>query len=161
MLMAKSKEAVPHWGWTLGDITVELVDDLAQLPSQANESDFGYDLYASETKFLPPHDITLVSTGLKMQFPDGFGGKIFDRSSIATKKKIITVAGVIDPGYLGIIKIAFLNPRNDVVVIQPGEKIAQMVIMRQISSTFKEGKITNVTDRGERGFGSSDSRQSN
>lgn len=132
----------------------------ATLPTKAHVGDLGYDLYASEYTYIPPDQVTLVPTGIAVRFPSGYGGLIRDRSSIATNRKIFTVAGVIDEGYTGEIKIAFYNPgENDhgfYMSIQPGEKIAQMVLVPVTNFLIQEVDELEETSRGAQGFGSSD-----
>jgi dUTP pyrophosphatase len=86
------------------------LDTNAKLPTKAHYGDLGYDLYALEDITLAPGKVTIVRTGIACNFPSGVGALLRDRSSVATKKEVFVVAGVIDQGYTGEIKVAFFNP---------------------------------------------------
>jgi dUTP pyrophosphatase len=138
------------------ELQVKKLHDNAQLPTRANIGDLGYDLYALEDTEIFPGHVTKVRTGIACNFPTGFGGLLRDRSSVATKRHIAVVAGVIDNGYTGEILVAFLNPSDTHHVdLKAGEKIAQMLFYPVYSANVVEVKELNTTQRGENGFGSS------
>ena len=145
----KVKKIVPH----------------ATLPWKAHDGDLGYDLFCSEELTIWPGETKLVSTGIAIQFPEGYGGLIRDRSSVATKLQLFTVAGVIDNGYTGEIRVALYNGADDNESakrgehtwrkISVGDKIAQLILIPTVNFAVEE--ITNITSsdgRGENGFGS-------
>ena len=124
----------------------------AILPSKAHAGDLGYDLYSSDQITLHSGETKLISTGISVQFPEGYGGLIRDRSSIATKRQLFTVAGVIDNGYTGEIKVALYNSTESFQTIYRGDKIAQMLIRPLYPSSFKIVEDFEDTRRG--GYGS-------
>ena len=127
----------------------------AKLPHKAHAGDLGYDLFSDEGVAIFPHETKVVKTGIAIQFPAGYGGFIKDRSSVATKKGLHTVAGVIDNGYTGEIGMALYNGTESVIHIAPGEKIAQLVLIHTVDFTIEEVIETISLDgRGDNGFGS-------
>lgn len=131
------------------------LDPNASLPTRAHHNDLGIDLYALEDTYLKGTGITKVRTGIAIQFPEDVGGIIKDRSSVATKCEIFTVAGVIDPQYTGEIIIAFYNPKPLTFKFNAGDKIAQLVLQHAIIIDPTEITEINNTIRGDKGFGSS------
>jgi len=127
----------------------------AILPKYANEHDAGMDLYASESLILQPGKRKLVSTGIAMAIPQGYVGLMWDKSGIAMKYGLKTMAGVIDAGYRGEIKILVHNLSNQEYLIEKGYKIAQMLIQPIEKKQLLEVEELDTTDRGEGGFGSS------
>ena len=129
----------------------------AVLPQKAHAGDLGYDLFASDEALIIPGGTELISTGVAIQFPEGYGGFIKDRSSVSTKHNLFTVAGVIDNGYTGEIKIAIHNASSNYAVIARGDKIAQMVLIPTVDFGIEEvDDLTSVDGRGDDGFGSTD-----
>lgn len=127
----------------------------AKLPHKIHAGDLGYDLFSDEGVAIFPHETKVVKTGIAIQFPAGYGGFIKDRSSVATKKGLHTVAGVIDNGYTGEIGMALYNGTESVIHITPGEKIAQLVLIPTVDFTIEEVIETISLDgRGDNGFGS-------
>jgi dUTP pyrophosphatase len=131
------------------------LDPAANLPTRAHANDLGVDLYALELTILEPLKVTKVRTGIAVQFPENVGGIIKDRSSVATKKEVFTVAGVIDPQYTGEIIVAFFNSTDKKVHFLPGDKIAQMVLQEAVVVEPEEIYEIHDTTRGAKGFGSS------
>lgn len=127
----------------------------AGLPQKAHAGDLGYDLFSLGVTTIYPGQTELVGTGICIQFPEGYGALIRDRSSVATKRNLFVVAGVIDNGYTGEIKIALHNAGEDVQRIGHGEKIAQLVLIPTVN--FEVEQVTEVISADERktgGFGS-------
>ena len=148
------KDFVPDVGRHFGVLVVEKMTGNARLPEKASSGDLGYDLFSSEDRVLPPGLTTIIPTGIKLKFPAGFGGKIFDRSGVATKENLEVRAGVIDNGYRGEIKIAMFNSNSFPVHVPAGKKIAQMVPIELMFLYIEEGTVDSDTVRGENGFGS-------
>lgn len=131
------------------------LSDSAKLPTKAHLGDLGYDLYANEGAAVFPNETKVVKTGIAIQFPEGYGGFIKDRSSVATKKGLFTVAGVIDNGYIGEICIALYNGTDSLIHVAPGEKIAQLVLIPTVDFDVEEvEELTSADQRGDGGFGS-------
>lgn len=130
----------------------------SKLPTKAHRGDLGYDLYADEVMALYPGETALIKTGIAVQFPEGWGGIIKDRSSVATKKHVFTVAGVIDNGYTGEIKIALFNAGEHIRAFAVGDKIAQMVLIETTDFVIEQvDEIFSNDERGDNGFGSTGS----
>ncbi len=134
-------------------IKVEKVNDSAKLPTRAHATDAGLDLYANDYYSIAPYNQALISTGIKMAIPDGFVGLIWDKSGLANKG-YKTMGGVIDSGYRGEIKVVFKNLSEDIYNIEPGQKIAQILIQKIELPVIEEGIVDNETDRQSGGFGS-------
>lgn len=147
-------------------LEVRKLDERAILPVKAHATDLGYDLFALEDIVLPRGRVTKVRTGIACHFPKGYGALIRDRSSVATKIGVFTVAGVIDQEYTGEIIIAFTCPllenqfdffterRVDDPAFRAGDKIAQMILIPVITFPIMEVIAVNETTRGSNGFGS-------
>jgi dUTP pyrophosphatase len=135
---------------------VKLMDINAKLPTKAYITDLGYDLYALEETLCNPGEITKVRTGIQCEFPPYIGALIRDRSSVATKKNLLVVAGVIDPTYQGEIIVAFFNSGREFITLEAQEKIAQMILIPVTNSYVEEvTEFEQRTDRAGNGFGSS------
>ena len=136
-------------------LRVKLLSQFAKLPQKAHSGDLGYDLYADSPAAIFPGETKLVKTGIAIQFPAGYGGVIKDRSSVATKKGLFTVAGVIDNGYIGEIGIALYNGTDSLIHVAPGEKIAQLVLIPTVNFEVTEvDEVVSADQRGDGGFGS-------
>jgi dUTP pyrophosphatase len=150
-----------------------------QLPTQAYEGDAGVDLYAyvenkinnnteidlesllqtgKTSLLLLPFSRLIVGCGFAMALPKGYEAQIRPRSGNAAKKglTILNTPGTIDFGYRGPIKVILYNASHEAVTICHGDKIAQMVIQKIPEIEFEEVKDLPETERGQRGFGSSD-----
>lgn len=129
-----------------------------QLPSYATVGSAGMDLKAntSEPIALKPMERYLFPTGIYIQLPDGYEAQIRPRSGLAVKYGItVTNApGTIDMDYIGEICVSLINLSNETFVIQPGERIAQMVIAKYDKITWNEVTTLDETERGSGGFGS-------
>jgi dTMP kinase len=135
-------------------LKVEKTSLEAKIPQKAHASDAGYDLYANDYYSITAYGQALVSTGIKMVIPNGYAGLIWDKSGLANEG-ITTMGGVIDANYRGEIKVVVKNLSEDIFNIIPGQKIAQIIIQKIAASELEEGKIEDITDRHEGGFGSS------
>lgn len=134
---------------------VKLLSENAILPQKAHSGDLGYDLYAGESAAIFPNETKVIKTGIAIQFPVGYGAFIKDRSSVATKRGLHTVAGVIDNGYIGEICIALHNGTDSLAHVTPGEKIAQLVLIPTVNFEVTEvNELVSADQRGEGGFGS-------
>ncbi len=132
----------------------------AQLPRYAHTGawgDLAADLYATTPATLAPagqQGSTLaVATGLSMEFPATHGALVEDRSGLAIRG-ITTLAGVIDPGYRGEIKIVLTNLNPAPFEVAVGDRIAQLRIVQRIEATFEEVAELAEAPRGDGGFGS-------
>lgn len=129
-----------------------------QLPSYATASSAGMDLKANilEQIVLKPMERYLFPTGIYIQLPEGYEAQIRPRSGLAAKYGItVTNApGTVDADYTGEVKVSLINLSNDTFVVQPGERIAQMVIAKYEKITWNEVAALDETERGAGGFGS-------
>lgn len=134
---------------------VKRLSEKAVLPKKAHSGDLGYDLYSAEQVLIFPGRTALIGTNVAIQFPEGYGGLIRDRSSVATQRSLITVAGVIDNGYTGEIKIAMHNLTDSVQQIFVGEKIAQLILIPTVNFPVEEvTEVESIDGRNDKGFGS-------
>jgi len=135
-------------------IHIKKLSTTATLPRYIHPHDAGMDLYSSETIIVNPGERKLIPTGIALAIPSGYVGLIWDKSGIATNHGLKTMAGVIDSGYRGEVKILIHNLSNQPYTVQAGTKIAQMLIQPVVQNEIIEVKDLDDTSRGERGFGS-------
>jgi dUTP pyrophosphatase len=141
-------------------ILVQRLLPSAQMPRYAHSGAYGdlaADLFAAESATLAPAGqagCTLaVRTGLAMELPSTHGALVEDRSGLAVRG-ITTLAGVIDPGYRGELKIVLTNLSPEPQMVAPGHRIAQLRIVERIQAVFEETDMLAETPRGVAGFGS-------
>lgn len=146
-------EIITEYQAEINTIKVERISENAKLPTRAHATDAGLDLYASDYYSIAPYGQDLVATGIKLAIPDGYVGLIWDKSGLASQG-FKTMGGVIDSGYRGEIKIVFKNLSEDIYNIEPGQKIAQLLIQKIETPLVEEGVVEDETDRQEGGFGS-------
>lgn len=139
-------------------IRIQKLQDNAIAPKRQTHHSAGYDLYANQGCNLLPGESCLIGTGIAMEIPDGFVGLIMSRSGSAVKHGIEKGAGVIDSDYRGEVKVLLRNFSNDTFFINPGDRIAQMIIVQYLSLEIEEVERLTSTDRGEGGFGSTGKR---
>jgi dUTP pyrophosphatase len=135
---------------------VQRLHPAAQLPRYAHTGPFGdlaADLYAAEGGTLPAGATLVVLTGLVMEFPAGYGALVEDRSGLALRG-LTTLAGVIDPGYRGELRIVLSNLSAAPIEVKAGDRIAQLRVVRRIEAQFEEAEAIGGTPRGAAGFGS-------
>lgn len=144
-------------------LKIKKLTDSAIIPTKAHKTDLGYDLYADETVTIQSPEVVKIKTGIVIGFPEGWGGFIKDRSSMASKGFIVS-GGVIDNAYIGEISvlISYQNPNksdktcpSSKYIIHEGDKIAQLVLIPATDFPIEEVDDLGETDRGEKGFGSS------
>ena len=127
------------------------------LPQYATIHSAGLDLRADleNSLVLKPLERSLVPTGLYIELPEGFEAQIRPRSGLAAKHGIslINTPGTIDPDYRGEIKVILVNLSDVPFTLEPGERIAQMVIARFEHIRWNEVETLSETARGEGGFG--------
>jgi dUTP pyrophosphatase len=131
----------------------------AQVPRYAHAGEFGdlaADLYAVAPARLEAGATGAVATGIALEFPATHGALVEDRSGLAMRG-VTTLAGVIDPGYRGEIKVVMVNLSGAAVEVQAGDRIAQLRIVRRIEARFEEVTELAEAPRGGKGFGSTGS----
>jgi len=142
------------------ELEIQRVHADARVPARAYEGDAGLDLAAHEAVRLEPGERAVVGTGLAVAIPEGYAGFVQPRSGLAARHGIAVVnsPGLIDSGYRGEIKVVLLNTdRERTFVAEPGERIAQLVVLPVPEVAVREVGELPGSERGERGFGSSQS----
>ena len=139
-------------------IKYKKLNELAIEPTRGSAAAAGYDLYAAikDPVAIPAHSTIKIGTGLAFALPDCTFAAIFARSGLATKEGLrpANCVGVCDSDYRGEYIVALHNDTDTEKFINPGERIAQMVLMPYIPMMFKEVEALETTERGEGGFGS-------
>ena len=134
------------------------MNDLAIIPKKGSKEAAGMDLYAciDDTIYISPHETVKIDTGIAVELPKGTFGAVFARSGLATKEGLAPAnkVGVIDSDYRNSIIVALHNHSNMSRTINPGERIAQLVVMPYVPIEFKEVEELSDTKRGFGGFGS-------
>lgn len=122
---------------------------------RSNPSDAGADLVAAEDKIIPPLGRTTVGTGVFIEMPYGYYGRIAPRSGLANSHGINTLAGVIDSCYRGEIKVILHNTdSHEFFTVRMGDRIAQIIIEKHYNLEFVEVDELEDTERGKKGLGS-------
>ena len=149
------KHRAPFPTWNGPVLNVKKLHQNATVPTKANGSDAGYDLYALEGAIIDKHCHKLIKTGIAMEIPDGYVGLIWPRSGLAYKYGLDVFAGVIDSSYRGDIGVILYNSQYSNYNLEKGDRIAQ--ILFQKVEDFDLNLVENLDDtkRGTGGFGSS------
>ncbi|HUC82143.1 MAG TPA: dUTP diphosphatase, partial [Flavisolibacter sp.] len=128
------------------------------LPRYATEGSSGMDLRANITEPIRLRSLErcLVPTGLFIELPEGYEAQVRPRSGLAIKQGItcLNSPGTVDSDYRGEIKIILVNLSAEEQLLQPGERVAQLVIQKVEKATWQEVEILETTDRNSGGFGS-------
>lgn len=157
--------------WPTAWLNVQKLHPDAIVPTRNNETDAGLDLYSNEDVTLAPRGFvpfahvddtdgrdqarTIVSTGIAVEFPPGYAFFIHDRSGLSAKFGIHRVAGVVDYGYSGEVKVALINLSAEQYKIKKGDRIAQGVLTPVATPKVNVVEQLSKTSRGAKGFGSS------
>lgn len=126
-------------------------------PVSAHPGDAGADLVSTEAVVLAPGERATVGTGLSIALPNGFAAFVVPRSGLAAKHGITIVnsPGTVDAGYRGEIRVTLLNTdARESYAIQPGDRIAQLIVMAVPRVRFVEVERLPGSERGQGGFGS-------
>lgn len=139
-------------------INIKKLATSAKIPEIQTSGSAGADLHACVDKdvIVRPGETVKIPTGIAMAIPEGYGGFVFARSGLATKKGLAPAnkVGVIDSDYRGEIMVALHNHSNEIVTIVEGERIAQIVFLPILTPAFNEVKDLDSTERNTGGFGS-------
>ena len=138
------------------NINIKKLHPDAILPRYGSADAAGADLCSIDEATLAPGETKLIHTGLAMAIPQGYGGFIFARSGLATKRGLAPAnkVGVIDADYRGEIMVALYNQGQTAQTVERGERIAQLVLLPCPQAQFNLCEELDDTDRGEGGFGS-------
>ena len=140
------------------DVAVRRLRADAVLPGPAYDGDAGLDLTACEHARLEPGERAVVSTGIAVEIPEGYAGFVQPRSGLAARHGlgVVNSPGLIDSGYRGEIRVVLLNTDlREPFTVEPGMRVAQLVIAPVASVRLVEVEELQTTERGSRGFGSS------
>lgn len=143
------------------ELPIRRLRDDAIVPARAYAGDAGLDLAACDRVELGPGERALVGTGLAVAIPDGYAGFVQPRSGLAARHgiSVVNAPGLIDSGYRGEVRAVLLNTDLErPFVIEPGTRIAQLVVLPVPELEVVETNELPESDRGVRGFGSSRAR---
>jgi dUTP pyrophosphatase len=129
----------------------------ARPPAQAHEGDAGYDLHAAEAVTIAPGERASVGTGIAVAIPAGQAGLVVPRSGLAARHgiSVVNAPGLIDSGYRGELRVLLLNTdRAEPFSVEPGDRIAQLVLVDVETPELEEVVELDETARGAGGFGS-------
>ena len=139
-------------------VKIKKLNENAKLPAYGSEFAAGADLCACTDVpvEIPPHATVLIRTGLAAEIPMGYAGLIYARSGLASKRGLAPAnkVGVVDADYRGEIMVALHNHSAITQTVEPGERIAQLVIAPFLTAEFTEADELSDTVRGAGGFGS-------
>jgi dUTP pyrophosphatase len=140
------------------ELPIRRLHDDAVLPERAYAGDAGLDLAACERHELGPGERALVGTGLAVAIPEGYAGFVQPRSGLAARHglSVVNSPGLVDSGYRGEIRVVLLNTdAREPFVVEPGMRIAQLVVLEVPGVEPVEVEELPESERGVRGFGSS------
>jgi dUTP pyrophosphatase len=135
------------------ELEVQKIHKDAKLPLYQHKGDAGLDIFSSIDCTLEAGEVKPVPTGIKVAVPDGHVGLVWDKSGISLKG-VHRLAGVIDSGYRGEVRVVMVNLGNEPFVIEKGMKIAQLLVQPVAEVKVVEAEELENTSRGEEGFGS-------
>ncbi len=142
----------------MSELLIKKLRDDAVVPTRAYDGDAGLDLSACERVELGPGERALVGTGLAVAIPEGHAGLVQPRSGLASRHgiTIVNTPGLVDSGYRGELRIILLNTdASEPFVVEPGMRIAQLVVVAVPELEPVEVDELPASERGVRGFGSS------
>jgi dUTP pyrophosphatase len=140
------------------ELPIQRLRSEAVLPARAYDGDAGLDLSACERVELGPGERAVVGTGLAVAIPEGYAGFVQPRSGLADRHgiTIVNAPGLIDSGYRGELKVILLNTdTTHPFVVEPGMRIAQLVVLDVPHVELEEVDELPSTERGVQGHGSS------
>ena len=137
-----------------GILLVQQLSDTATIPTKGSQDAAGFDMAASAPTIIENNSRGMVSTGLAVAIPTDAYGRIAPRSGLAVEQGITVGAGVIDADYRGEVKILLFNHGNKPLVVQTGDRIAQLIIEKIAHVQIELAKQLPPSHRGKRGFGS-------
>lgn len=137
-------------------VTLRVLDPDVSAPVVAHEGDAGLDLAARREVVLAPGERVSVPTGIAVAIPDGYAGLVLPRSGHARRSGIglVNSPGLIDSGYRGEIEVLLINHGHEPVRFEPGDRIAQLVIVEVPRVSWQQTDVLPESTRGDRGFGS-------
>jgi dUTP pyrophosphatase len=137
------------------------LSEAAKAPLRAHPGDAGCDLFAAEAARLGPGERASVGTGVAVEIPEGSAGLVLPRSGLAARHgiSVVNAPGLIDAGYRGEVRVLLLNTdKSEAFEIEPGDRIAQLVIVEIGDAEPVEVEVLAESARGDGGFGSTGRR---
>jgi dUTP pyrophosphatase len=135
------------------ELKVKKIQKDVKLPRYGHAGDAGLDLFSSADFVLAAGHVEAIPTGIKIAVPQGYAGLIWDKSGVSLRG-VHRLAGVIDSGYRGEVKVVMVNLSDEPFIIEKGMKIAQMLVQPIANVDVIEVEDLEDTSRGEGGFGS-------
>jgi dUTP pyrophosphatase len=135
------------------ELKIKRIHADAKLPSYGHLGDAGLDLFSADDVVLEKCQVLDIPTGIKVAVPEGYVGLVWDKSGVSLRG-VHRLAGVIDSGYRGEVKVVLVNLSDEPFVISKGMKIAQLLIQPVTTVKVVEVEDLEETPRGEGGFGS-------
>lgn len=140
------------------EIKIRRLTKTAKIPTRGSAFAAGYDIYAdiSQPLHVQPGQIVKIPTGIMMEIPHGYFGAVYARSGLAVREGLrpANCTGIIDEDYRGEWMIILRNDSNEQRTIEPGERVAQLIIQKYYPVEFAETDALSETERGAGGFGS-------
>ena len=133
---------------------VKLLNEKSKIPCRVHTTDAGADLFSIEDCIVNPSERKLISTGISLEIPEGYYGRIAPRSGLAAKNGIDVLAGVLDSSYRGEVKVILFNTSDENFEIKVGDRIAQLIVEKHYNFEFEVVDNLEETTRGSGGFGS-------
>jgi|LauGreDrversion4_2_1035121.scaffolds.fasta_scaffold19984_7 dUTP pyrophosphatase len=138
------------------NIEINLINELAKIPTKSREDDAGYDLYATEEVVIKPMERKLVKTGITLSIPTGFYAHISDRSGMALKRGAHCLGKIVDPSFRGEIGVILYNTdMYEPIKISISDRIAQVIFKKYENIDFVICDKLNNSTRQDLGYGSS------
>lgn len=134
---------------------IKLIDFGGKKPERAHYNDAGADVFTNDTAVIPPQSIRKIPLGFGLELPDGFVAFILPRSGMTSNVGITTEVVPIDSGYTGEVHAIVYNATSEGLILEPGTKVAQLVIVPTVLAEFV---YDNQKQRGDKGFGSTGDR---
>jgi dUTP pyrophosphatase len=139
-------------------INIKKLTETATIPTCGTAESAGYDLYGdnNDVIYIAPHSTIKIPTGIAMAIPNGYFGAVYARSGLATKKGLrpSNCVGILDADYRGNVIVALHNDTDELMEVNPHERIAQLIIQKFEPIVFNEVEELDDTERGVGGFGS-------
>lgn len=140
------------------EIKIKKLTETATIPTCGTAESAGYDLYGDNNDVIQiaPHSTIKIPTGIAMAIPNGYFGAVYARSGLATKKGLrpSNCVGILDADYRGNVIVALHNDTDELMEVNPHERIAQLIIQKFEPILFNEVEALDNTERGVGGFGS-------
>lgn len=131
-----------------------VLDKGAYMPERAHKTDAGLDLRTKEETLIYANASAVIDTGVHIELPEGYYGKIESKSGLNVKHSVVSCGGVIDEGYTGSIVVKLYNLGSFPVYLNKGDKVAQLIIQPYATPDLEQVDSLAETDRGNAGFGS-------